>query len=77
MKIRKVKKEKVFYKEGQIVLTDDSFFHFKSFEKCWGDDYFIEIIDLYDNLVKIPYRRIKYVFFHANNQCNEGGKQLG
>ena len=76
LKKRKIKKVKVFYKEGQIILKDGSFFHFKDCRKCFHDDYFIEIIDLYDNLIQIPYRKIKYIFYHANNQANKGSEKL-
>ena len=78
MRTKKVVKEKIFYKEGQVMLIDGmTVFHFKDIHKCYSDDYFIEIIDMYDNLIKIPYRQIKYVFRHANNQVNKGGQKLG
>lgn len=66
-----MKKEKIKYDEGFIKLNDEmTTFDFKSISFLHED--IISIIDMYDNLIKIPYRSIWYIFFHANNKRNEG-----
>lgn len=69
---RKMKKEHVFYKEGQIILNDSTLFHFKYLSWLTIDDKFITIIDLYDNMIYINKDTIIHIFYHANNIRNEG-----
>jgi hypothetical protein len=68
-------KNKITYKEGQIMLNDGvTIFYFKSCRQNILDGTIFEIIDVYDNLIKIPYRNVLYIFYHANNVRNEGAK---
>lgn len=70
-----MKRNKILYKEGQIVLRDGiTIFHFKSCSQSFKDDTLFEIIDLYDNFIEIPYQNVWYIFYHANNKRNNGAK---
>jgi hypothetical protein len=57
-------KNKIKYEGGRIVLNDGiTFVNFKECSKNFLDDTLFDVIDTEDNLIRISYRNVLYIFF--------------